>query len=52
MLRSAKDFRNSAAFDNPSKIHHRNVVCEIFDHGDVVGDEQVGKRQFLLQCFE
>ena len=37
--------------DDAPQVHHRDIVGQVFDHGEVVGDEEVGDTQGLLQGF-
>jgi len=43
------DLVAAAAFDDAAEVHHRDVVAEVFDDGEVVGDEQVREAELLLQ---
>ena len=36
-------------FDNPAEVHHGDAVADVADHRQVVGDEQIGQAQALLQ---
>ncbi len=36
-------------FDDPSKIHHRHGVADVFDHCEIVGYENVRKAESLAQ---
>ena len=38
--------------DDAAEIHHRDAMADVLDHGEVVGDEQVGEFQFLLQVHQ
>jgi hypothetical protein len=33
-------------------LHHRDVIGQVFDDADIVGDEQVGNAEFILQFLE
>ena len=35
--------------DDAAKIHHRDAMADVLDHGEVVGDEKVGELELLLQ---
>ena len=52
MLRVRKNSLGGARFNDPAEVHHRNPVREITNHAQVVGNEQVGDAQFLLQISE
>ena len=41
--------RPCPVLDDAAEIHDRHVVREIVDHREVVGDEQIGQPQFVLQ---
>ena len=41
-----------AYFDDFTCVHHRNAVTDVLNHGQVVGDEEIGQATFLLQAFE
>ena len=36
-------------FDQPAHIHHGHLIRDVFDHAQVVGNEEVGQVQFILQ---
>ena len=52
MLGRAQYLVDRAALDDPPQVHHRNLVRQILDHGDVVRDEQVGQAEIALQLFQ
>ena len=35
-------------FDDLAKVHHGDAVAHVFDHGKIVGDEDIGQVQLLL----
>ena len=37
------------AFHHAAQIHHADIVGDVAHHGEVVGDEQIGKPQLLLK---
>src|SRR5699024_12392891 len=37
-----EDAGGRSRFDDASVLHHDDVVGDLFDHGEVVGDEQIG----------
>ena len=39
-------------FYHGAHIHNRNIIREIFYNGQVMGDENIGKSQILLQLLE
>lgn len=39
-------------FYHSSHIHNRNIIREIFYNGQVMGNEDIGQSQILLQLFE
>jgi hypothetical protein len=40
-----------ALFDNVSQVHHGHPVADVVDDAQVVGDEEVGQVELLLQLF-
>jgi len=36
-------------FDYLAQVHHGNAIGDVFDHSQVVGDEQVRKPKALLK---
>ena len=45
---AAPDRGARAAFDDAAEIHHQNVVAEIGDHRQVMGDEEIGDAKSAL----
>src|SRR6185437_9777873 len=43
MARVGEQFGLLRQFDDPSKIHHRDAVTDVGDHGKVMRDEEVGE---------
>jgi len=39
-------------FDDLAEVHDRNVVADVSNHCKVVGNEEIGKTQIVLQFFE
>ena len=37
-------------FDDLAEVHHRDVVADVLDHGEVVGDEQERDAVLALQA--
>ena len=42
----------SAILDQLADVHHRHAVADVLDHAQVVGHEQVGQPELLLQILE
>ena len=38
--------------DHPAQVHDPDPVADVLDHGEVVGDEQVGQAELLLEVVE
>ena len=38
--------------DDPAEVHHRDPVADVADHREVVGDEEVGQAELVLQVDE
>ena len=51
MLGVVEQFVRGCHFHNPSEIHDRHPVADMFDHRQIVGDKQIGEIIFLLQIF-
>ena len=43
-----EDLFGGSRLQHPSQMQHANPVGDVFDHGQVVGDEQVRRSRFLL----
>ena len=52
VARRTQDFLRPALLDNAAEIHDGHVVGQIFHHGKIVRDEEVGDTQFGLQLFQ
>src|SRR5688500_310020 len=46
MSRFTEDLAGGATFDNFAKVHHENSFADVFDHGQVMRDEEVRKAKF------
>ena len=49
MHRPQQHIGAAALLDDAAFAHHRHAVGDVFDHGDVVGDEQQAQAQLTLQ---
>ena len=49
MLRPPQHLVGRARLDDLAVLHHRDVVCQIFDDAEVVSDEEICDAQFILQ---
>ena len=49
MLRMSVDLIADARFDDFAQIHNRHSVRNVLYDGQIVGDEEVRKRELLLQ---
>ena len=47
-----EEFGCRCRFHNAAAIHHTDMVANVADHIEVMGDEEVAQPQFLLQVFE
>ena len=52
MARRGQHIFRPAPLDDASEVHHRDVMREVLDHREVVGDEQVGNAELALQLLE
>src|SRR5687768_17240840 len=52
VLRVMEHFACWAGFDDLALIHHRDAVGEVVDDAKIVGDEDQGKVEVLLQLLE
>ena len=52
MLRLREERARVGELDDLAEIHHRDAVADVLDHREVVGDEQVGEAEFLLQVHQ
>ncbi len=49
VLWRAQHFGYAAAFDDTAEVHHGDLVCEVFDHGEIVRDEEIRQIKLFLQ---
>ena len=47
-----KDLFRGSRFDDPPEVHHGDPVRHMPDHGQIVGDEDVGDPELLLEVIE
>ena len=52
MARLLENGLSRPLLDHLAQVHHRDAVAHVADHGDVVGDEEVGEAEFALQLVE
>ncbi len=52
VLRIREQLRAFRRLDNPTQIHDGDAIADVFDHREIVGDEQVGDPELRLQVFE
>ena len=52
MQRIAVNHLGRGVLDNAAQIHHGQVIADVFDHGQIVGDEQVCQMQFVLKVLQ
>jgi hypothetical protein len=46
------DLISGAGLHDFAQVHDGDAVADVLDDGEVVGDEEVGEREFLLELFE
>ena len=39
-------------FDDLPQVRYKHTITDMFDHCEVMGDEEIGESQLLLQIFE
>ena len=39
-------------FDNATQVHHSDAVADVFHHRQIMGNEQIGEVELVLQVFE
>ena len=49
MTRMLEQFRRVGQFGNLTQIHHRHLCCNVFDHGQIVTDEDIRQIKLLAQ---
>ena len=42
-------FLRLSRLDDLADVHHRHAIANVFDHAEIMRDEQIGQMQFLLQ---
>ena len=52
MLRRLKDFSTLPALDNLAALHHRDIVCELANDVEIMGDEQHRHVVAMLQILQ
>ena len=52
VLRIGEQLIGHRDLDDPAQVHDRDPVADVLDHRQVVGDEQVGQPELLLQLFQ
>ena len=52
MLWCAEDRLRCAVFNNDAALHHRNVVAQVFDNGEIMGDKDKGQVKISAQLIE
>jgi len=52
VLRVGKQGFLVGVFDDFAQIHHRDAMADVFDHGQIMGDEQVRQVQLRLQIHQ
>ena len=52
VLRALVHLVGRALFDDAAEVHHRDAVADVTDEREVVGDEEVGDAELLLQVAE
>jgi len=52
MLRRAEHLEHGATLDDAPQVHHCNLVRDVFNDRNVVGDEQVRQAKIALQGLE
>jgi len=52
VLRRTQNLIDCAAFDDATEVHHRHLMRQILDDGEVVRDEEVSQPEIVLQTLE
>ena len=52
MLGTMEEGVGFGEFDELADIHDRNPIADVFDDTEVVGDEEIGEAEFVLQAHE
>lgn len=49
MLRRSEDLSHAALFHQATVTHHRDLIGEVFDHREIMGDEEVAGAVLCLE---
>jgi hypothetical protein len=52
MLRSTKNLRGGAGFDDLAAVQNGDLIGEMYGHGEIVGDEEIGEAELGLEVEE
>ncbi len=52
MLRILKQAGGIGLFDNAAEIHHRDPAGDMFDHSQIVADDDIGQVKLLAQVIQ
>ena len=52
MLRIAEQLIGGGDLHDLAQVHHRDTIANVFDHGQVVRDEQVREPELFLQLLQ
>ena len=52
MQGAAEDALLARQLDDAAQVHHRDPVPDVFDHRQIVGDEEVSQAEFFLQVHQ
>ena len=52
MQRIPKHLLNARRFHDLAHVHDQDVVADVLDHPEIVGNEQIGQPQILLQILK
>ena len=52
MARRRDDVARRSGLDDGAEIHHRDPVGHLTDHGEVVGDEQIGEAALVTEIHQ
>src|SRR3989304_6337299 len=52
MLWIIEHFFHAALLHDLAGIHHGDIMGDVFDHADVVRDEEIGQAQFILELLQ
>ena len=48
----AVEFDRRSDFNDPPEVHDGHALAQVFDHGKIVGDKEVGQTELLLDIIE